>query len=428
MVSYLYSPLENPGARRSEKFAKFLPEFGYKPLILTSSARGREKSDVANGVFRAGDPVGFAKRLYRLTRFRSVPVAQRPNIAIAPDHPLSRIQARYCVPDPEVTWLPSAVLRGMRVLRSESVDVLYSTSSPETDHLVAWILKSLTGLPWVADFRDGWVFEPLRGARLTVPWRARTELFLEGAVVAAADAIVVVNDVMAQDLNRRYPSAAHKVTTITNGYDPDDLPAPTSRSNNDTFFRIVHTGRVSGSRPHTTIEGLLAALTNLREREHPLLSKLRLYFVGELSGQEITSIERCPVRDCFVVTGPVSYQRALQYQADADALLLVVAPGSTGVSTTKLYEYLATGKPILALSGESPAARIVRESGSGVVVPSDDVGGIADALAVLYEGWTTGGHPIYDSNRVARYTRRDLTRRLANIFDRCLSASAPSST
>jgi glycosyltransferase involved in cell wall biosynthesis len=419
MTSYFYSPIENPGTRRVRAFARYLPEVGYRPLVLTTDARGMLDDDVAAGVFRAPDLLRASLRLVPSVRRAQAARGPAAHVVRAGSWP-ARLLDIALVPDIHVGWTLPAVLRGLPLARSGAVDLLYSSSPPASTHLVALQLKRVTNLPWVADFRDGWMFEPPNPAPLRFRWRRPLERRLEAAVVAGADRIVTVNDAIAADFARRYPDAAGKIAVIPNGYDPEHFEG-LHRAMDRGRFRLVHTGSISLSRQGTTITALLAALRLLRARRAAVLTDLEVVFVGALSSEERALIQMvgadAPVRIC----GHVSHLEALQWQCDADVLLLVTVGGETSVTTSKLFEYLAARRPILALTGRSPAAKLINELGVGVVVAPDDAVSIAAALERYHIEWLAGGPEDLPEGRALRFDRRRLTGRLATLLDELIA-------
>lgn len=418
MVAYFYPPRESTATRRVEKFVKFLPAMGYQPIVLTSRIRGDGPTDGTNLVFRADEITGAIHRAYRNYRLRHVPAHQRATHAAAdPQSRLERWRTMLSVPDHQIPWYPLAVREGYRILRSYPVRVLYSTSPPETCHLVALTLKQRTSLPWVADFRDGWMFEPGIPDRQTIPLRARIERFLERLVIRHADHILVVNESMADDLKHRYPAATSKISIITNGYDPDDFANLQRTTPSSHRFRLVYTGSLELSRWNTSIHGLLHALTALQSHQHPLLRDLEISLVGNLTARERTIIQESSIASVFTFVGHLPYPQALQYQVDADVLLLIIAPNALGISTNKLFEYLASGRPILALSGQTPAANIITRFGTGLVVDPNHIQGIQWALQTLHAQWQAGLLPTRVHPGVRAFDRRILTEHLASLFD-----------
>lgn len=418
IISYYYLPIENAGARPVIKTANYLPEFGYQPVILTTNHYGRLPDDDEKLIFRAGEILGRLKQLYRFFKMKDVPAAQQASQGLLPPGGrLERWKLNYLIPDPKVLWYLPAVRRGRQIVQSRPIRLLYSVSPPETGHLIALNLKQQTGLPWVVDFRDGWLFEPLIPARLSATWRHRLEARLEGQVMARADRVVAVNEVMAADLARRYPEQAAKLSVIPNGYDPADFANLSRPAAPADRFRLVYTGSLSLSRAGTSIEGLLQALQAMQARQAPLLDHLKIEMIGNIAAAERQAIIAAGLAPYFCLSEPVPYRQALQYQLDADVLLLVITPQARGISTSKLFEYLATGRPILALSGPSVAAQLIDELEAGLVVAPDDVAGIQHALQTFYQKWQAGALPAQVRPEVARFDRRELTRQLAHIFD-----------
>jgi len=418
IISYLYPPIDNAGTRPVVKTAKYLPQFGYRPVILTTRNYGYLSDDEDNLIFRADELLGLLKKGYRFLKMKDIPLDRQADQGLLPQGGrLERWKLAYLIPDPKIIWYMPAVRQGQNILQSRPIQCLYSISPPQTSHLVALKLKQKSGLPWVADFRDGWLFEPLISARLTSRFRYRLEARLERAVVETADWVVAVNEVMAADLAHRYPEAATKITIVPNGYDPDDFAGLQRQPGRSDKFRIVYTGSLSLSRAGTSLEGLLRALGDMHAKQWPMMKHLEIVLVGNLAEAERRAIEVAALDDYFTVVNYVPYQEALQYQCDADVLLLVVTPQAKGISTSKLFEYLVTGRPILALSGQSVAAQIVSEMKAGVVVAPDDVVGIQNAIQSFYHRWQSGQLISRVDAGINRFDRRQLTRQLAHIFN-----------
>lgn len=326
----------------------------------------------------------------------------------------------FIFPDSEITWYFNACKLGLNIIFNRPIKIIYSTSPSETNHLVGLKLKEKTGLPWVVDFRDGWMFEPLQKARISSPVRMYVESKLEEKVIKNADRIITVNEINAQDIITRYPNYAKKVSIIYNGYDRDDLLRIYSsiKIQEKSKFRLVHTGKISLSRAGTEIafELFLKALKNMRNNQSSIINDLEVIMLGKLTSQEIKNIEKYGLKDCFCLSGEVSYEKALEYQHNADALLLLITPNSIGVSTSKLYEYLATGRPILAVTNRSSAAaKLVVEMEAGVVAESDIE--IQYQLENLYNKIKSNQFYAKTRLEVANFERRKLTGELVEIFN-----------
>ncbi|NWG21482.1 MAG: glycosyltransferase [Chloroflexi bacterium] len=415
-VSYYYAPIENPGTRRVGSFVRYLPQYGYHPVVLTTSSYGTTADDDSALILRAPDLLDVARSLVRrVVRVRADSASGWQGPLVAPDSRISAVLEQVMIPDIQLGWLPGAVMRGRVLLRTGFFRAIFSSSPPVTAHLVGYALKRASGLPWVADFRDGWLFEPPNKVVLSSIIRQRIEGVLERAVAEGADRIVTVNDVLADDMRRRYPATAKKVVVISNGYDPAEYNfAPSTMSS--VRFRVVHTGSLAYSRKRTLITGLLAALQRLRQQHAPVMERLDVRLIGKLSLAERAAIADAGLDESITIVGSVAHSDVLRIQSEAEVLLLVTAADDASVTTSKLFEYLASGRPILALTGRSAAGALIEELNAGEVVHPDDVDGICRALEGLYRRWLAGELHTRVDARVHRFDRRILTGELAKVF------------
>jgi glycosyltransferase involved in cell wall biosynthesis len=425
MIPYYYPPVDHTGTRRITSFVKYLPQFSYRPVVLTTRTRGSLPEDKATMTFRCDDLTGPFKRAYRAVKLRNVPQDQRANIGLLSSKSrIQRLKMTFLLPDEHILWYPLAVWQGLQIIRTLPIQAIFSTSPPESSHLVALTLKRITGLPWIADFRDGWLFEPLIPQRKTSTLRRMLELPLEQIVMSSADRIITVNDIIAGDMQRRYPLLAMHISTLYNGYDAAALETIQRKNNQKkNRFRVVHTGKFSISRASTKVNELLATLSVLQAQQHPIIDVLEIVLVGTLTTDEMDAIHHSDVKDVFTLVGNVSYQESLQYQGDADVLLLVIAAELLSITGNKIFEYLASGRPILALAPpDSSAGQLVAQHGAGLVVAPDDYTGIERALLTLYVQWLAGLLPTRVPDGVRQFDRQVLTGKLAGLFDELIES------
>jgi glycosyltransferase involved in cell wall biosynthesis len=308
--------------------------------------------------------------------------------------------------------VPAAVWRGVRAARRERPDVIYSTSAPYSAHLIGYLVSRLTGKPWVADFRDEWTHNPDDGERSPLLHRASRRL--ERAVAQRATKVVVAADHYTVE-----GLPPERKVTITNGVDPDDLPTAVGPQAGDRF-RLASVGALYGDRDAGPVR---TALARLAERgaldpsrcEFRQVGNVWLYGTLEAGAVEIAT------------TGYVSHTRAFEEMARAAALLLFV-PRTSHTLPGKLFEYLATGRPILCVTArDNPAWQIVEELGAGPCVEPDDAAGIEAAIERLYGDWSRGALPTNEAVRAAaleRFSRRALTGKLAEVLE-SVSGGAP---
>jgi glycosyltransferase involved in cell wall biosynthesis len=286
--------------------------------------------------------------------------------------------------------------------------VVVTSAPPQSAHLVGLALKR-GGLGWIADFRDGWRYEP-HGAEWPAGLQRRLDAVLEERVVRGADAAVAVTEPIAEDLRRRFGA---RVEVITNGFDPEDpVGDGTSAWLDPTRISLVHTGRIEAAR--SSLAPLLAALRLLRA-EHPASAEhLEVVLAGPLSADEERLVNAPDLRSSVRALGQLPRPEVLALQRAAD-WLLVITEGDRrkSVATGKLFEYLAAGRPVLVLGEGTEAARIAADAGRAVAVSAVDPRAIAECLHHVRE--STAEPP--SSGTVEQYSYPVLAARLGELIE-----------
>jgi glycosyltransferase involved in cell wall biosynthesis len=285
-----------------------------------------------------------------------------------------------------------------------------TTSPPPSTHLIGLALRR-RGIPWIADLRDGWTFEPPHR-----PWplqiQHQVDRRLERRALSRADAVTGVTRPIVEDIQKRLGVNAQ---LITNGYDPDDLPPEPETSDpllDADRHSLVHTGRLSlsGISLRPVLEGVRIA-TN----EDPEVAKrLQVILAGSLTEEELRLLETTDLGDTVRYVGWLERPHVLDLQRAADTLLVVTeGAGRRSVATGKLFEYLAAARPILVIGEETEAARIVTETGTGFAASASDPRAIAEAVRrVVLE-------PLGPPPQVAcQYAYPALVDRLATVIER----------
>ena len=375
LVAYFFPPTRDTGAQRPTAMAKYLVRLGHEVTVLTTGAfgTGGEPGDVE--VIRAADAQALRARRSEAGRVRSL--FESDTYAGKP-HPISRLT----VPEPLVAaWAPFARRAAIAAHRKRPFDAILTTSPPESAHLVGLALKR-RGVPWIADVRDAWTFEPLR-PRFPLAAQRRLDAALERRWLGAADRIVCVSKPAAGDLVERGIATAARVSVITNAWDPDGDPSAAAVAEAGAAFdpdrvSLLYTGRFgSYGRDPTAFAEALGRLGSER---------LEVAIAGPLTPAERELFAAVPGPSRPVLLGSVERDRALALQRAADALLLIAQPARSQLLNFKLFEYLAAERPILPLCAGTEAGRIVEELGAGPAIPAGDPGAICAALERLLAG------------------------------------------
>ena len=393
LVSYFYPPTRDTGAQRPAAMAKWLARSGWDVTVLTTSAFGdAEPAEPAAGddpairVIRPRDLQIVRARLAGHSRvdslFDSDSYSGKP-------HPLSKL----IVPEPlAVAWTPFARRAAFAAHREHPFDCVLTTSPPESAHTIGHAFRR-RGVPWVADIRDAWTFEPLRPAFPTGIQRHLDER-LERHRLGAADRVVCVSEPAAADLRDR---GIADPLVIANGWDPDrdpeaDAIAAARGVLDGGRTSLLYTGRFGsyGRDPAPLVEGV----ARLARSTPQLAGRLELAIAGPLQPAERALFERPDLQPVEVtLLGSLERETTVALQRTADALLLLAQPARSQLVNFKLFEYLAAGVPILALAAGTEAGRLAAEAGIAPIVAADDPEAIATALAALLGGDLTGPDP-----------------------------------
>lgn len=405
-LAYYFPPLAGGGVFRALRFVRYLPQYGWQPVVLTSEGADYHARDVEL-LRRVPPQVEIHRgRVYDLRPVYEWLYKLRLNPAA---HWLRRREGRFMLPDRQVGWWSAASRKGLELIDRERVSAIFSTAPPYTAHLVAYRLKQRTGLPWVADFRDEWADYAF--IRQPGPLR-RLQVGLERRVLGAADRVVSTTPWITATLREKLPEAYAKFDTIYGGYDPDDLRLAVTEDRSRRF-RIVHAGTFYGQR---TPEPFLRALAGLLQGAELSASDVAVEFIGSSPPRDLLRTLR--LHDVVHNHGQVAHRVALRTLQEATVLLLVQSPEGPRCIPGKTYEYLALGKPLLALVPRPSAVEDLLHNLPGVYLADfTDAREVAAALRRVHRIWQRGHlQPDYHRPEVHRFSYGTLTAQLAKVL------------
>ena len=409
MIAFHYPPVGgSSGVLRTLKFSKYLQEFHWKPHILTVRER----------VHEARDDSLLHEIPSNISVLRTPALDTKKHLAIK-----GRYLELCAIPDTYIGWLPFAILKGLQAIRRGNIQALYSTSPIATAHLIALCLKRLTRLPWVADFRDPWVEVSLNPTG--EGWRFRLESWLEERVLTQADRVTVTTNFLKEELIQRYPHiSTGKFQVVMNGFDEEDFlrPVTVAQEKPSNQFELIHAGLLNES--YRSPVSLLQALSVLVQTHKIPRTAVRFRLLG--GGAYLQSLDfkrtlqSLNIEDVVHIGGLVPYDECLRQLAQSHLLVLIQGGADTKtLIPAKAFEYLRIEKPILAITPEGSAtAELINEFNAGCVVDADNKEKLQAALLELYTRFVNGGlRTSIDQKQLKKYTRRELTKQLAGVFD-----------
>ncbi|MBV9610272.1 MAG: glycosyltransferase [Acidobacteria bacterium] len=402
------------------RFCRYLPASGVRPVVLTVREEYAAKRDTSFAIpaglqverTSAGtNPLKWYGKWKRQLSPSSA--AQGNGQEVTPGRPgyLRRnLLASLQTPDKFWPWYWPAVRAGGDLFKKQSFDLVFSSGPPWTSHLVARKLKSEYKTPWIADFRDAWVSDTWREA--VPPWRDRVDRYFERECVADADLVVATTDALRDTFIRGYSSTPRsKFATLTNGFDdPPVLLGATQQSTSGKKV-LLHLGDLYAGR---RIDTFCAAMADLVNSGTLNPDGFKVLLIGNNDAEIVSQAEaRIPElmrRGTLEFRAQVSWLEAQKLLDSADVLLIFQGDHRLAVPA-KTYEYLQTGKPILALVQQGALSELLESTGSGFWAPPEDARQIAGRLMRAMA--TPRRSPAETERVVGRYHYRNLSAQLA---------------
>ena len=399
VVSFYFPPAGGGGVQRPLKLAQYLPAMGIETHVLAP--------DDPRWLHRDPNLRIPTQAWVHRTRYVGVSGGKPSEVLAGTDGieralTQARLQLRRLVlPDENATWAVTAIPAGIRLVRRHEIDVVVSTSPPPSTHLIAAAIARATGVRWVADLRDSLVAHAHRRAdTAATKAKAATHRRVAQLVASRADAITCVSEAISEETRALEPRG--RVVTIPNGCDFDDV-AGLVRSPSDRF-RLTHTGSFFGRRdPRPFLRALSGSGLDVVTR-----------FLGDFREADREWAEELGLGNRLELIPYAPRSESLALQRDSEALLLLIPEADgrgKGVLSGKVFEYIAVGRPILAVvPPDGAAAELIRQAGAGVVAAPDDVDAIGAALRELHGAWRVGDLPDVEltpewRDRLSRRTR-----------------------
>lgn len=412
IITYYWPPTGGSGVQRWVKFSKYLPQFGWQPVIYTPENPEQLAidesllSDIPDCAEIIKTHISEPYEIYRrLTGAKGKP--QEVNPLNAQKKSLGKrislwLRGNLFIPDPRIWWVRPSVSFLEKYLREHPVDAVVTTGPPQSMHLIGRGLKRRLGVKWIADFRDPWTemfyYKHLSLSRFS----DRRHRRLEQSVLDEADLVIAVSPPVARDFSAK---TATPVKLITNGFDEDDFAAPVEPRTDDKFT-LVHTGLFASDGNPLNLWDALAA--KCRE-DSAFRSRLQIRLAGKTDPEIISAIRERGLGDNLVNLGYLPHEQTVAEQRGADILLLPLRqePEYAKVLPGKIFEYIAARRPVLGIGqSDGAAAAVLRDAGAGEMFGWDEKEALMEFMFA--------SHP--EPSGAEKYSRRRLTEKLVELL------------
>lgn len=428
IITYYWPPSGGAGVQRWLKFAKYLRNFGWEPVIYTPlnpefpAIDNTLAKDIPADVEVIRTPIWEPYEFYK--KFTGKKSTTKINSGFLNDkkspglvEQLSVwIRGNLFIPDARKFWIKPSVRFLTKYLKENHVDAIVSTGPPHSMHLIALAIKTRLNIPWLADFRDPWTDIDYYKELNISAFADRKHKKLELKTIKACSAMVVVSGDMKENYEKM---GANNVNIITNGFDPDDMAV--DQVVRDKKFSISHIGTLP---PSLNLKGLWQVLSELSESLPNFRNDLEIKLVGKVDHSVIDDLKSYNLSDQLNRIEYVTHDKAAFLMRQSAILLLAInkdSPNAKGILTGKFFEYLASGRPIMAIGPtDGELAQILKESEAGVIATYDDLAQIKKIITSLYEKYL---HNDLSNNPkgIEKYTRKNLTSELVTILNKMIS-------
>ena len=423
VITYYWPPSGGAGVQRWLKFVKYLPNYNYKPVIYTVEngeypvLDSSLSKDVSSKIKILKSKIWEPYSLYKI--FTGRKKKEKINSSFLTQKKRNKflqnisiwIRGNLFIPDARRFWIKPSINYLTNFLINNPVDIIISSGPPHSTHLIAMELQKRFQIKWLADFRDPWTnIDFYKDLKLT-KWADNKHKALERAVLKNTDMVLTIGNQLKKEL---LALGSKEVEVVENGYDPEDFPINSSLEL-DTDFTIAHIGTFSPSRNHEILWKVLKKICNENEAFN---NKLKIKLIGNIDFSVLKSISNFGLENHLKKIGYISHNDVINEQKKSRVLLLMVnnTPNSRGIITGKVFEYMASNRPILVIGPEDgDLANIIRQTNTGFVTGFDNEIKLEESILKLFKNKEN-----FDSN-LKMYSRENLTKKLSSILDKMIS-------
>ncbi len=422
ILTYYWPPGSGPGVQRWLKFSKYLPQFEVQPTVITvkngsypsvdASLLDDIPSDLEVHHTKTVEPFAIYNAL-RGKKGNSVEVGMG-NLKSKPSllsSVANYVRANYFIPDARKGWNSFAYKKALEVIDNEKPDCIITTGPPHSTHLVGERINKETGLPWIADMRDPWTTIYYNAFLNRTEQTMQKDKALEDLVLSNASAIVVASTAMKDEFSNR----SKNISFIPNGYDEEDFQG-LKQIEHDKFI-LAYTGNLKSNQ---NCASLWAALKELSENSDFKMN-FRLEVTGNVDEGIQSEWEKLGLSELIDVRPFVPHKESIEIIHSAHMLLLPIpsSENNKGIITGKIFEYLASRRPILSIGPkDGNAAEILSMCGKETMLDYSDKIGMRTMISSAYDRYKSGNLARVSGNEIYRnYSRLGCTEQLSNVIN-----------
>jgi len=396
------------GVQRITKFVKYLPDYGWNPIVLTTNKAPyyafddtllEELLSKNIKIYRTDEDVT------NLIKKGEKPKIKYPNKFIKNFQ--SKIIQTFVQPDSRIFWKKYAINKAAQIFEENKIDLIFATAPPFTNFLIASELSDKYDVPFVVDYRDLWVDNPYYF--YPTIFHKNYAIHLETNVLKKCSKAIVISRDMKNALISRYRFLKYTdISIIPHGFDQEDFDKSIPEHKNENKLIISHSGIFSAD---LTPKYFIKAINLLFNEKPQLAQKIELRFYGIMQRQYQKLIKKSKYASSFVLYDYLEHRQLVNHLVSSDVLWLMFPRPI--VTPSRFYEYLGARKPMLVCSYEGEITKIAEATGAAIITKPNDVKAIALAIFEFYNKWKSNNLPKPNEAIIERYERKYLTQILS---------------
>lgn len=421
IITYYWPPSGGAGVHRWLGFVKYLKSNGYFPIIYTPENPDSSVEDpsllskIPDGIEvikqNIWEPYGYYKRIIGVKKDEKINTGfiseeKKPGLI---ENFAIWIRGNFFIPDARKFWIKPSIKFLKKTIKENNIDLIITTGPPHSMHLIGLGLKKEFDIKWIADFRDPWTnidfYDQLKLSKKS----DRKHRDLEKEVLKSADLCIAIGNTLGNELSEL---GSKNVKVITNGFDGEILISKQPSGK----FSIGHFGSLGASR---NPQSLWEVLAGIGKEDASFFDDLQIELVGKVDHSVLNEIKNYKLEHFLVRSGQIPYNEA-QRKMEACQVLLLVAnntPNAKGILTSKLFEYMRTSRPILAIGPvESDMSDIMNEVYGSSAIDYSDEKGLEKEVLKLYNAFKNG-NLVVDASKTRKFHREELTQRLIKSIE-----------